>query len=109
MKTWQLIIIFGLSSVSLFGFSASQLTEIKIENDILYFSTVENQSASPSCVLAENNGEWAVSMNAEPGKSSYLALMTAAASGQNVEVVSANDCADAAGFERPNSIAVVSG
>ncbi|WP_281560849.1 hypothetical protein [Thalassomonas sp. RHCl1] len=86
----------------------SALTEIKVSDDILYFATSEEQTATVSCVQPENTGTWAVSMNSSTGKNAYTALMTAAATGQKITVVSANDCADKSGFERPASIAVSS-
>jgi len=90
------------------AYSASALSEVRVSDDILYFATSEKQAAADSCVLAENNGIWAISMNSSTGKNAYTALMTAAASGQKITVVSAKDCADKAGFERPASIAVSS-
>ena len=94
--------------VSYQAMAGSALTEIKVSDDILYFATSENQSASVSCVLADNAGTWAVSMNSSTGKNAYTALMTAAATGQKITVISANDCDDKTGFERPASIAVSS-
>ena len=94
------------SAFSATSFAGSALSEIKISDDILYFSTRDNQSVNASCILPANSGIWAVSMNSATGKNAYLALMTAASTGQKVTVTSANDCSDADGYERPASVAI---
>ncbi|PAJ73592.1 hypothetical protein CJF42_15120 [Pseudoalteromonas sp. NBT06-2] len=86
--------------------AASQLTEIKIEDDIVYFTTKEILTTTVTCVLTENIGRWAFTLRSTNGKGIHLALMTAATSGQKISVTSANDCHDKNGFERPLSVSV---
>lgn len=106
MKKIILIVLCVFLSQSVMA--AMQLTDIKIEDDVLYFTTSENASVIASCVLTDNKGKWAFNMQSVHGKGMYLALMTAAASGQKISVTSANDCNDKYGFERPLSVKVFS-
>lgn len=81
------------------------LTSLKVDSDVVYFSTNETKAnSSPGCMVADNGEQWSVSLNSETGRAIYGLLVTATAVNRNITVQSANDCADVEGFERAQSI-----
>lgn len=105
---WRTILLVVTLLVSAFNCQASgPLKDIRIENGVLYFSA-ENIATTASCVDAQNQDIWAVSMDSDKGRAVYVALMMATSAGANVNVVSAGDCLDATGFERAKSLSIAS-
>lgn len=90
--------------------NAGNLTSLKVDSGLVYFSTDDEKSvASPSCVALDNSDKWTMSLNTETGKAAYAILITATAKNSKVTIESANDCADEIGFERAKSVAYVYG
>ncbi|MGV2871280.1 fibrinogen-like YCDxxxxGGGW domain-containing protein [Colwellia sp. E150_009] len=84
-----------------FNSYAGQVSFLKVENDILYFSVVNSKThLIPSCVTAENNDTWAISLSEGMGRAMYPMLMTAVAAKINVTVETKNTC-DITAFESP--------
>ncbi|GLX78738.1 hypothetical protein tinsulaeT_20780 [Thalassotalea insulae] len=99
------LVILGLSVVSLATVAEGNLTKLKVAADVVYFATDEvKQHGLPACVASASEQEWAVSLNTATGKAMYSLLVTASASNRKITVTSANDCADAVGFERAHSV-----
>lgn len=98
--------------ISLFGMSALAHSEgfinnLKISNEIVYFSTTAVKSNTPpACVVAGNEEQWTMSLNSTTGKASYSLLIAALTENRKVTIGSANDCNAIAGFERAMSIKV---
>jgi len=106
VKNFIAIFLFCFVATSQTLMAVSQLTEIKIEEDIVYFTIHETLATTTPCVQTENKGRWAFSLRSTNGEGMHLALMNAATSGQKISVTSANDCRDKSGFERPISVSV---
>lgn len=101
-----------VSALSILLFSHAQaagtVDYLKIDKDVVLFSTTEtNSAASPTCVANENTGIWSASLRSESGRAMYALLTTAVAKNMDVEVTSANDCADADEFERAEAVDLV--
>ncbi|MCV2884651.1 hypothetical protein OE749_08080 [Aestuariibacter sp. AA17] len=89
---------------------AGGIDYLKVDGSTVYFSsTSPKNTPSPSCVRAENNDMWTVSLSSESGRAMYSLLVTALAKETQFDVVSANDCADKEGFERAQSINLLLG
>lgn len=87
---------------------AQQINYLNVEGSDVYFSTTTSKAASaPSCAAAATNEQYAISLNTESGKAIYSLLITAMASKQGVNVLSANDCADVTGVERAKGVSMV--
>lgn len=90
------------------AFSAAPLNYLNVENNVVYFATSENKTeTSPGCVIAETQNLWAISLASTEGRNLYRALLSANASGSNIEVKTASDCQVTQGVERPLSIEIV--
>lgn len=88
--------------------AAAPINYLNVENDIVYFSTSESKNkASPNCAVDETKEQWAMSLTSTEGRNLYRALLTANASGNSIEVTSANDCQATQNIERPLSIEIV--
>ncbi len=101
-----------VSALSILLFSHAQaagtVDYLKIDKDVVLFSTTEtNSAASPACVANENTGIWSASLRSESGRAMYALLTTAVAKNMDVVVTSANDCADADEFERAEAVDLV--
>jgi len=59
-------------------------------------------------VSPEATDKWAVSLSSDAGRAIYSIIITAMSSRLPVSVVSAQDCVDAEGFERPLSVSITS-
>ncbi|MBE0370366.1 hypothetical protein [Pseudoalteromonas aurantia] len=88
-------------------FAAAKVTSLNVEGDTIIFATNEAKTAqSPTCVTLEKADKWSVSLTSASGRTLYSLLATSLASGLNVSVVSAQDCADVPNVERALSITV---
>lgn len=100
----------GLLSLTLFSciaHSASQITYLNVDNGFVHFSTQTSKAASaPSCAVSDSNEQYAVSLANENGRAVYSLLITAMASSQEIDVISAGDCADVSGVERAKSVSL---
>lgn len=86
---------------------ANEINYLNVEGSIVYFSTSASKaSTAPTCAAPSTNEQYAVSLNNESGKALYSLLITAMASKQGVNVASARDCADVAGFERALGVSI---
>lgn len=104
MKIVNTLVTGMLLMASTNSFAEGNLTSLKVDSDVVYFSTNEEKpTTSPSCMQAENNNKWSISLNTATGKAIYALLVTASADNRKITVESANDCADYAGFERAKS------
>ncbi|WP_448566710.1 hypothetical protein [Thalassotalea ganghwensis] len=105
MKTFfsrltQLSVIFS-AFASIFVSAEAQLTSLKVESDVVYFTTAEAKSGTrPSCMASENSELWSLSLTTATGKAIYPLLVAASTDRRPITVHSANDCSDAEGFER---------
>lgn len=105
MKLYQYLLVSTLGLIT--SFAHANITSIKVEQDVAYFSiSTAKTKASPSCMLAANSQLWSLSLTTATGKASYVLLVAAVADKQVIAVTSANDCSDATGFERAQSIKV---
>lgn len=87
--------------------ASGKINFLNIEADKVYFSTVtEKVGVRPTCANAENLTKWAVSLTSNTGQAIYSMLVTAMAGGMPISVVSANDCADVDGVERPLGVSI---
>jgi len=79
--------------------------KLKVENEIVYFTTPnKNPTLTPSCVNSDNVLKWAFSLNSINGRHLFRAVLMAQSSNKKVDIISANDCNDVAGYERPKAI-----
>jgi hypothetical protein len=91
--------------ISTFTFGDGNLTSLKVDSDIVYFSTDEEKIAtSPSCMATENSDKWSLSLNTATGKAIYALLITVSADNRKITVESAGDCSDITSFERAKSV-----
>ncbi|GLX78739.1 hypothetical protein tinsulaeT_20790 [Thalassotalea insulae] len=96
-----------LLSLCFNAFADGNLTKLKVDSDVVYFASDEaKQHGIPACVASASEQEWAVSLNTATGKAMYSLLVTASTGNRKITVVSANDCADAVGFERAKSVEI---
>jgi hypothetical protein len=85
----------------------NKITNIKVDGDIVRFSTSQAKVHTlPNCVAANNAQQWTLSLTSAAGKASYTLLVAAMTDNRSVVVTSANDCADSTGYERAQSIEV---
>ncbi|WP_448566726.1 hypothetical protein [Thalassotalea ganghwensis] len=84
--------------------AASNLTSLKVKDDIVYFTTDEQRTTVPSCMATDNASSWTVSLNTPTGNAIYALLVTASADNRQVTVEGADDCGDVIGFERATSV-----
>jgi len=84
--------------------AAGTVDFLKIDKDIVLFSTTETKASSPTCVATENADNWAVSLKSESGRAIYSLIVTAMAKELALDVDSAGDCADAEGLERASGV-----
>ena len=92
----------ALSFLAANAMAAAHITYLDINEGTVVFSTDEAKSASsPACMASANADKWAVSLSTDDGRAIYTLLMTAMATQMTVDVQSAGDCADKAGYERP--------
>ncbi|KZN68267.1 hypothetical protein N473_07525 [Pseudoalteromonas luteoviolacea CPMOR-1] len=95
----------GVLSPSLMAVEGLGVKSIRIENDVVYFQThIDKAHSIPSCVSANNNPYWTLSLNTASGKASYSLLVTAVSEKRQIAVKSAGDCLDASGYERAISV-----
>ena len=84
------------------------ITSLKVENNIVYFTTAESKQHSlPGCVGAEQQQIWSLLKDGSGGKTSYNLLLLAASMNIAVAVESAGDCAASAGIEQARSITLL--
>jgi hypothetical protein len=89
-------------------FAAAQVNYLNVDGNAVHFSISEAKAiTSPSCVIAETNNRFSVSLQSEAGRAMYSLLITAMASKQAVTVESAQDCADITGVERAKGLSIV--
>jgi hypothetical protein len=87
--------------------SDNKITNIKVDGDIVHFSTSQAKVHTlPNCVATGNAQQWTLSLTSAAGKASYTLLVAAMTDNRSVVVTSANDCADTTGYERAQSIEV---
>lgn len=97
--------ILALSSLNCHASGA--ISSLKVDSDVVYFSTSEaKNTASPACMNNDNAAEWTLSLNTATGKAAYSLLVTALASNRNVSIESAGDCDAAANFERAKGVSI---
>ena len=102
------VLFFILSAFCHQALAAAKVNFINIDNDIVFFSTAEAKAASsPSCVVAATQQQYTISLDNETGRAMYALLITALAGQQEIEVASAQDCADVVGIERVQSINMI--
>jgi hypothetical protein len=90
------------------SYAAATVNYLNVDGDAVHFSTNEAKSAvSPSCVIAETNDRFTVSLQSEAGRAMYSLLITAMASKQAVTIESALDCTDIEGVERAKGVSIV--
>lgn len=103
MQKLLLTVVAGLLSFNVQA--EGEITSLKIDSDTVYFSTSQVKTGTlPACVAAENTDKWTLSLNSVTGKATYALLVAAVTQNRNISVVSGNDCADKAGFERAQSV-----
>lgn len=102
--------ILSLSFFVLFSstsFAASKINFMKVDSDMVFFSTEGGKSGSrPSCAVSSTNNQWAVSLKTESGRGIYSLLVMAMASKLYINIESAQDCGDFEGVERPKSVSL---
>ncbi|MCH2058018.1 MAG: hypothetical protein MK214_15675 [Thalassotalea sp.] len=99
------IILITLFSLSFKSIASGSIVSLKVDQNTVYFSTDEAKlNSSPSCVTPENSAFWTVSLESASGKAIYALLVTAAADNRQISIDSAEDCSNAAGFERASSV-----
>ncbi|WP_281556442.1 hypothetical protein [Thalassomonas sp. RHCl1] len=87
--------------------AAAKVNYLNVDGDSVHFSTAEAKSAvSPSCVVADTDDRFAVSLRTEAGRAMYSLLITAMSSDVPVTVTSAADCGDVFGLERAQSVSI---
>ncbi|MDF2176855.1 hypothetical protein P2G88_01140 [Aliiglaciecola sp. CAU 1673] len=87
------------------GFAAGHIDYLNVFGNTVIFSTnASKNTTSPSCVAVEHQDNWAVSLQSENGRAVYSLLITAMAGKLPIDVISAQDCADSDGIERPSSV-----
>jgi hypothetical protein len=80
---------------------------LKIDNNVLLFSTTETKSDSVlTCVSDDNTQNWAVSLQTDEGQGIYALLLAAVSNNQSITVESAEDCGALDGTERASSVAI---
>jgi len=85
--------------------AAGKVDFLNVRGDTLFFGTDEVKTGDIlECTYAESNNRWAVSLSTNSGQGIYSLLLTATANNLAVSVVSAGDCNDAPGMERPLSV-----
>lgn len=85
--------------------ASGKITYLDVSNNTAVFSTTsEKTHALPSCVAGNLQDKWAIALDTDTGKASYALLMTALAADKAIAIESAQDCADADGYERPARI-----
>jgi hypothetical protein len=105
MSKLLLATLVGLLSLQVYA--EGTITSLKIDSEIVYFSTSQGKTGTPPiCMAAENADKWTISLNTASGKATYALLVAAVTQNRNISVVSGNDCADQTGFERAQSIAL---
>lgn len=89
------------------SFAAGKVSYLNVDGDNVHFATAEvKAAASPGCAVEASKEHFAVSLRTEAGRAMYSLLITAMSSDVPVTVVSANDCADAFGLERAQSVSI---
>lgn len=88
--------------------AAGVIDFLKIDKDVVVFSTTETKSTvSPACMTAENADYWTFSLASDSGRAAYSLIVTAMAKNLDLEVASAEDCADSDGYERADGVNLV--
>ncbi|MCV2884652.1 hypothetical protein OE749_08085 [Aestuariibacter sp. AA17] len=101
---------FSFAALFTFNSQAGVIDYLKVDGNTVYFSSsTAKASTSPACVAPENSDYWTTSLTSESGRAMYSLLVTALAKETQFDVISANDCADADGFERAQSINLLLG
>jgi hypothetical protein len=90
---------------SCFTHAAGTIDYLKIDQDVVLFSTTEDKTeASPACMAADNSELWSASLRSEAGRAIYSMLSIAIAKDLSIDVESAGDCADLTEFERASGV-----
>lgn len=83
-------------------FAAAKVNYLNVEDEKLIFSLEQEKSqSSPACVTSSNQALWAVSLKNSTGRAMHSLLMNAMTGELSLDVLTAGDCADASGIERP--------
>ncbi|MDF2176849.1 hypothetical protein P2G88_01110 [Aliiglaciecola sp. CAU 1673] len=106
MKIW-LTGVFALSVYCAACQAGGQVNYLNIQGNTVVFSTDESKlPPSPACVVSAQQDKWAVSLQSEAGRAVYALLITALSGKLPIDVTSAQDCADADGIERPETLSL---
>ncbi len=85
--------------------AGGEINHLDVNDGIVVFATSETKTgASPTCMATDQADKWAISINSESGRAIYSLLMTAMVTKMTINVESADDCADAEGFERAKRV-----
>jgi len=90
--------------------AAGTVDFLEVDNDVVLFSTSSAKvAASPACVATETANLWTVSLASDSGRAIYSLILTSMAKSDGValNIESAQDCADKAGFERASKVNLV--
>lgn len=87
--------------------AANNITELKVDGDIVYFSLGEKSHSLPDCVAKDNEHLWSTTLATESGRAIYSMLVTALAVDKAVEVVSAGNCDLLGGIENLATASIV--
>lgn len=100
------ILIFSVCALSnsIYATAATNLTSYVVKSGVLTFSLKETKASIPDCVTFRQQQMWAIKLGTPAGDRMARQLKEAVLNQQTVEVTSAKDCADKAGFERPLSL-----
>jgi hypothetical protein len=107
MKSILFFFLFLVSHIFAVKVAAGQLIYINVIDEVVYFSTDEAKTSTPSCVIAASAEQWTVSLNNKTGRALYALLVTAMSAKQDVSIESAGDCNDAPGVERAEGVSAV--
>ncbi|MGJ8682179.1 hypothetical protein [Paraglaciecola sp.] len=107
MNYARCVCVLILTLVPNYGY-AGTIEFMEVKDNLVTFSTSEIKAhTSPACAVEETKQKWTIKINTPTGRATYTMLMTAVATGMEVKVETAGDCAFKQGIERAKRIWLV--